>query len=392
VSRISPFVGLLFDRSVVGSHDLVTTPPYDVISEASRRHFLDASPYNVIRLDLGPNEADGAEAEVKYRDAASELRSWRERGALVPTEGPRLYPYEMRFALHGRERSIRGLVCAVELEDWGGSIVPHERTMPGPIEDRLRLMRAVGTNLSSIHALYRGPNDAVAVYLDEQMVSEPAARATDETGVEHRLWIGTPDPAVASALVEESLMIADGHHRYAMALRYRDEMRSEHGAGPWNRVMMFLADAAIQQPPVLPFHRVQIAGTVEAAGRRVLDLGEVLESVNDDKLVYGLVLRDDGVLMHLLAELDGTPPTVSALHAQRLAGDDVELRFTPDAVEAEEAVRTGEAVAAYLLPPTDASRIRHVIDRGERLPEKSTFFWPKPRTGLVLRPLDLDVG
>jgi uncharacterized protein (DUF1015 family) len=187
-------------------------------------------------------------------------------------------------------------------------------------------------------------------------------------------------------------MIADGHHRYAMALRYRDEMRSEHGAGPWDRVMMFLADAAIQQPPVLPFHRVQIAGTVEAAGRRVLDLGEVLESVNDDKLVYGVVLQEDGVLMHLVAELDGTPPTVSALHAQRLDGDDVELRFTPDAVDAEEAVRTGEAVAAYLLPPTDASRIRDVIDRGERLPQKSTFFWPKPRTGLVLRPLDLDAG
>jgi len=392
VSRISPFVGLLFDLSVVGSHDLVTTPPYDVISEAARRHFLEASPYNVIRLDLGPSEADGAEAEAKYRGAASELRSWRERGALVPTEGPRLYPYEMRFALHGRERAIRGLVCAVELEEWGGSIVPHERTMPGPIDDRLRLMRAVEANLSSIHALYRGPNDAVAAYLDEQTAAEPDAFATDETGVEHRLWVASPDLAIASALEAESLMIADGHHRYAMALRYRDEMRSVRGTGPWDRTMMFLADAALQEPPVLPFHRVQTAGAVEPAGRRVLDMGEVLETVSDDKLAYGLVLKEDGVLVHRVAELDGPPPTVSALHAQRLGGEDVQLQFTPDAVDAEEAVRSGEAVAAYLLPPTDASRIRDVIDRGERLPQKSTFFWPKPRTGLVLRPLDLDAG
>lgn len=392
MSRISSFVGLLFDRSVVGSHDLVTTPPYDVISQAARRHFLGASPYNVIRLELGPNDAHGDDAEVKYRGAASELRSWRERGALVPTDGRRLYPYEMRFALHGSERSIRGLVCAVELEDWGGSIVPHERTMPGPIEDRLRLMRAVRTNLSSIHALYRGPNVAVAAYLDEQAQAEPAAVATDEAGVEHRLWVGAPDPGVASALEAESLMIADGHHRYAMALRYRDEMRSEHGDGPWDQVMMFLADAAIQEPPVLPFHRVQTAGRVVADGRRVLDLGEVLESVNDDKLVYGLVMKEDGVLVHRVAELEGPPPTVSALHAQRLADDDVDLRFTPDAVEAEEAVRRGAALAAYLLPPTDAFRIRDVIDRGERLPQKSTFFWPKPRTGLVLRPLDLNAG
>ena len=389
MSRISPFVGLLFDRSVVGSHDLVTTPPYDVISEAARRHFVQASPYNMIRLDLGPNDAAGAGAEAKYRGAASELRSWRERGALVATDGPRLYPYEMRFALHGLDRSIRGLVCAVDLEDLGGSIVPHERTMPGPIEDRLRLMRAVRANLSSIHALYRGPNEAVAAYLDEQMAEEPAAATTDESGVEHRLWVGAAEPAVASALDVETLMIADGHHRYSMSLRYRDEMRSEHGAGPWDRVMMFLADGAIQEPPVLPFHRIQATGEVEPAGRRVLDLGEVLQSVNDDKLVYGQVLKEDGVLVHRVAGLDGQPPTVSALHAQRLSGD-VELRFTPDAVEAEEAVRTGEAVAAYLLPPTQASRIREVIDRGERLPQKSTFFWPKPRTGLVLRPLDPD--
>jgi len=391
VSRISPFVGLLFDRSVVGSHDLVTTPPYDVISDESRRHYLDASPYNVIRLVLGSTGAADGEPEDKYRKAAAELGSWRESGALVPTDGPRLYPYEMRFTLHGRERAIRGLVCAVELEDWGGSIVPHERTMPGPIEDRLKLMRAVETNLSSIHALFRGPNAVVDAYLDEEMAGEPAAWATDETGVEHRLWVGDPDPAVASALETESLMIADGHHRYTMALRYRDEMRSARGRGPWDRVMMLLVDAALQEPPVLPFHRIRAAGSVEARGRRVLDLGEVLESVDDTKLAYGIVHKEDGVLVHRVAELDGTPPTVAALHAQVL-GDDDGLSFTHDAVDAEEAVRTGEAVAAYLLPPTDATQIRDVIDRGERLPQKSTFFWPKPRTGLVLRPLDLDAG
>jgi uncharacterized protein (DUF1015 family) len=391
VSRISPFVGLLFDPSVVGAHDLVTTPPYDVIADEARRHYLDASRFNVIRLVLGSGDAGEDEAEDQYREAARELRSWRDDGALIPTDGPYLYAYEMRFTLHGRERAIRGLVCAVELEDWGGSIVPHERTMPGPVEDRLRLMRAVGTNLSCIHALFRGPNDAVEAYLDEQTAGEPAAFATDEAGVEHRLWVGAPDPSVASALEPESLMIADGHHRYTMALRYRDEMRSARGKGPWDRVMMLLADAALQEPPVLPFHRIQTTGRIEAGGRRVLDLGEVLESVDDAKLLYGVVHKEDGVLVHRVAELEGPPPTVTALHAQVLT-DDAGLRFTHDAVVAEEAVRSNEAIAAYLLPPTDATRIRDVIDRGERLPQKSTFFWPKPRTGLVLRPLDLDAG
>jgi uncharacterized protein (DUF1015 family) len=390
VSLVSPFVGLLFDRSVVGSHDLVTTPPYDVISDAERRRFLDASPYNMIRLVLGP-ESEG-ETDNKYRRAASLLGSWRERGALVPTDGPSYFPYEMRFSVHGRRRQMRGLVCAVELEDWGGSIVPHERTMPGPIEDRLRLMRAVRCNLSSIHALFRGPNEPLAALLDEAAEGEPAAAATDESGVEHRLWVSPADPRVRRSLEPESLMIADGHHRYAMALRYRDELRSSDGPGPWDRVMMFVADATLQDPPVLPFHRIQLGGPVQTRGTRVRDLAEVLETVSDEKLVYGLVALEDGRLAHRVTELTGSPPTVCALHEQRLRGLDDELRYTPDAVEAEDAVRTGRAVAAYILPPTDARRIRGVIDRGDRLPQKSTFFWPKPRTGLVIRPLDLDAS
>jgi uncharacterized protein (DUF1015 family) len=390
MSLVSPFVGLLFDGSIVGSHDLVTTPPYDVISDGERRHYLDASPYNVIRLVLGPDDTGDGGAGDKYRQAASELETWRSKRVLVPTERASFYPYEMRFSLHGRRRAIRGLVCTVELEDWGGSIVPHERTMPGPIEDRLRLMRAVRTNLSSIHAVFRGPSEPFAALLDEAMTHGPAATTSDEAGVEHTLWVTDPNPQVATWLAPESLMIADGHHRYSMALRYRDEMRAEHGPGPWDRVMMFIADAAVQEPPVLPFHRIQTRGPHEPSGTRVRDLAEVLETVSDDKLLYGSAALEDGLLVHRIAEVPGTPPTVCALHERVLGDVDEQLRFTPDAVEAEDAVRNREAVAAYFLPPTDAARIRDVIDRGERLPRKSTFFWPKPRTGLVIRPLDLD--
>lgn len=389
MSRVSPFVGLLFDRSIVGSHDAITTPPYDVISAADRRRFLDASPYNVIRLVLGSDDGDMGD---KYRGAASKLETWRGRGILVATDGPRYFPYEMRFALHGRPRRIRGLVCAVGLEEWGGSILPHEQTMPAPIEDRLQLMRAVRTNLSSIHAIFRGPSRELAAFLDEATTAEPVATTNDDSGVEHRLWSAPPDPRVGACLDPESLMIADGHHRYAMALRYRDEMRASHGPGPWDRVMMLVADAAVEEPPVLPFHRIQTSGPFEPRGRLVRDLAEVLESLDDDELVYGTVTLEGGSLVHRVDALDGQPPTVCAIHERVLAGLDAGLRFTPDAVEAEEAVRTGGAVAAYFLPPTEAARIRTVVDRGERLPQKSTFFWPKPRTGLVMRPLDLDAA
>jgi hypothetical protein len=181
-------------------------------------------------------------------------------------------------------------------------------------------------------------------------------------------------------------MIADGHHRYATALRYRDERRAEHGAGPWDSTMMFLVDAALEDPPVLPYHRIQLAGAVPEGGDRVRDLEEVLESVDDGAGRLGLVTHDDGALVHRLVELPGGPPTVCRLHEDPLAGLDADLRYTPDAVAAEEAVRAGAALAAYFLPATDALTIRSVVDAGGRLPQKSTFFWPKPRTGMVLRP------
>lgn len=394
MSRVFPFIGLLFDRERVGSLDLVTSPPYDVIAPAERRRFQDLSPYNVIRLELGEERPGDDEPDTKYRRAGEELRRWRAERVLRPTDGPAYYVYEMRFRLHGRPRRLRGIVASVELEDWGGSILPHERTMAAPVEDRLRLMRATRANLSCIQAIYPGPAPELADAL-EAITGRPAdAASTDESGVEHRLWVVPPeelDPA--PALADQSLMIADGHHRYTMALRFRDEMRERSGPGPWDRVMMLLVDGAIEDPPVLPYHRILTEGDPGELGEHVLDLHEILDAVDDERLVYGVVTLDGGAVSYHLTRLSaGEPPTVCALHRGPLAGRDEHLRFTHDAAEAEDAVRHGDARAAFILPPTTAARIRGVVERGERLPQKSTFFWPKPRSGMVIRALDADVA
>lgn len=388
MSRISSFSGLLFDPTVAGPLERLTTPPYDTISPEEQRRFRKISPHNVIHLVLGEDLPGDDEVNNKYRRAASDLSRWQAEGALAAPPRPSYYAYEMRFAFHGERRRVRGLVCLVDLEDWGGSIVPHERTMAGPVEDRLRLMRAVRANLSPIYAVFSGPCRLLADLFDATGEQPPAAAMTDENGVDHRMWILDDPGGVAAWLADESLLIADGHHRYTMALRYRDEMRAVHGPGPWDRVMMLVVDAAEEDPPVLPIHRVLTSGTPPTAGTRVRDLEEVLAEVSDDKLRYGVATRENGELVHRVAELDGEPPLVCALHQRVLQGSDDALRFTHDAVEAEEAVGAGRAVAAYFLPGTSAERIRSVIDRGERLPQKSTFFWPKPRTGMIIRPLD----
>jgi uncharacterized protein (DUF1015 family) len=387
VPRISPFIALRYDTDRVGPLGRVTAPPYDVISGREHRRLLDASPFNITRLDLG--EGARPEGRGRYRRAAQLLDAWRRERVLVTTDGPVYAAYEMAFRLHGSAGRVRGVVAAVDLEDPGGSIVPHERTMPGPVEDRLRLLRAVRTNVSCIECVYEGPIRPVSRWLATVASTVPDAEVTDDDGVTHRVWFREAEDTIGSALADASLMIADGHHRYTTALRYRDEMRGTHGAGPWDAALMLLVDASIEDPPVLPFHRIQLNGTVSATGTRVRDLEEILESIDDRELTYGVATSEEGTLTHRIARVEGEPPVVAALHDQVLRVDPSMLRFSADAVAVEDAVRAGEAVAGYFLPATDARTIRRLVERGERLPEKSTFFWPKPRTGLLLRTLDM---
>jgi uncharacterized protein (DUF1015 family) len=363
----------------------VTSPPYDVVAPEQERRLHDASPHNVVRLILGRTESGDDASFNKYTRAASLLRSWEDDGALRATDGPAWYTYAMQFQFQGRERTVRGLICRVAIEPWGGSIIPHEQTFPAPFEDRLALLRAVRANLSPVYALYRGPRPDLADLLAGAQLEPPAAMVVDDEGVEHRLWVLRDGEGISTWLAEEELLIADGHHRYSVALAFREEMRARHGPGPWDHMMMLLVDAAAEDPPVLPIHRVVLEGAVPLEGTAVHDLAEVLATLSDDDLTYGTAVRGRDGMAHRVAELKGDPPTVYALHEQVLG--DAKLRFVPDAVRAEELVRSGDADAAFFLPPTRVDRIRSVIERGERLPQKSTYFWPKPRTGMVIRPL-----
>ncbi len=389
--EVRPFVGLLYDPAVAGPLDSLTAPPYDLISPEDQSRLYRASRYNVVRLVLGKDKPGDNASEDKYTRAASYLSSWRADGALRATSEPCVYPYELSFQLEGRDRRIRGVIAEVSLDPSAGTIIPHERTMPGPVRDRLRLIRNVRANLSPIYTVFADPAPMLGDALDRAMATPPRVEVTDESGTTHKLWATTEDTdAIASAVRDKTLMIADGHHRYTVALAYRDEMRERVGAGPWDSMMMLMVDAASEDPPVLPIHRV--AGkdrTPEAdAGKKVRDMAEILASVRDEDVTYGTVGLEEGKAVHRVASLGADPPTVRALHDRGL--DHVrglDLRFTADVVAAERAVLDGDASVAYVLPPTKVERVWSLVRAGEKMPQKSTYFWPKPRTGMVIRPL-----
>jgi len=389
VPRIAPFPGLVYDPAVAGPLDRLTAPPYDVISESRRRSYLDASAHNIVHLDLAEGNEDPDAPDNRYVGASELLRTWTRTGVLRRTP-PAYFAYEVSFELDGVARRIRGIFCAMDLEPWGGMVLPHEHVMPGPVEDRLCLLRATATHLSAIYGTIAGPCEPLRDLLDRTAQAPAHYQVHDGEGVTHRMWSVDGDTPIHRWVADEPLLIADGHHRYTTALAYRDERHAADGPGPWDRILTLLVDAGSQTVPVLPYHRVQLEGEPPPSGGDPLpDLSAALAGVDDDGVFATVVPGRDGLPEYRLHRLQGGPPAVRALHDEildRTAPGDA-LRFTHDAEDADEMVRTGQAVAAYLLPPTHPERRMAAIARGARLPSKSTFFWPNPRTAMIMMPL-----
>jgi uncharacterized protein (DUF1015 family) len=391
VPRIAPFEALIYDEQVAGPIAQLTAPPYDVISEDRRRSLLAGSPYSIVHLDLGEPGQDRPRADDdRYASAAQRLSTWRHLGVLAPLRNS-YFAYEMRYVSGDTVGRVRGLLCAMTLEPWGGTVLPHEDVMPEPVADRLRLLRATRAQLSPVYGTIAGPCPSLNAALDLASGEPPLFEVHDREGVTHRLWSLALDPTVEEELAPTSLLIADGHHRYTTALAYREERHASDGPGPWDRILTLLVDAGTQHVPVLPYHRLQLRGAPPTGGQPTPSLTSLLDHLDDTTLRYGTAVPGDDGPIYRLHDLPGQdPPTVRALHRallDRTAPGDA-LRFTHEADEADEAVRSGEVVAAYFLPPTSPERILSAIAHGGRLPRKSTFFWPKPLSGMTLMPVD----
>ncbi len=434
---IRAFRALRYDPEVVADLARVVAPPYDVISPEGRAVLAAQDPRNIVHADLPVVERGDAEDE-RYRRAARAYAGWRGDGTLRKDARPSLYVYEQAYTVPGTpvRRVQRGFYGRLRLEPLGDGVLPHERTLAGPKEDRHKLMRATGANLSGVVGLYADTSGTVARLLADVAAESPAAEVTDRDGVRHRLWV-VPDDGPSAATVatlreaagRAPITIADGHHRYETALRYRDERRrtSTNEEDPaHDYVLMLFLEVTTQALTVLPTHRVA-RGLGEAAEGLVTaaaSLFDVEPVAGGGALAasfgpggdnpggrgrIGLWTRAGGAV--LVARREALAPflpaggdavrrldvTLLAVALERLAGIDREATTTGGRVaftkSAEEAVGwvdagTDGADAAFLLEPTPVAEIAAVAADGDVMPQKSTYFFPKPITGFVVNPLE----
>jgi uncharacterized protein (DUF1015 family) len=407
--QLLAFVGVRPDQAVTGALDEVVCPPYDIITEEERLRLLDRSPFNVVRLEL-PNG--------RYQEAAKLLAEWESNGALAWEERPALYGYRMTYrAADGKPRQTLGVIGALVLEPPGRGILPHEQTTPKAKSDRLELIQATHANTSPIWCLCTQPGLA-------QALSEPAgegatvaviASARDDEGTLHEIWPIFNREAmadVAKVVQAEPLLVADGHHRYETALAYQAEQRasaptsgteSDELAG-YDALLALVVELSEEHLQVLAIHRV-VSGLPSGfdfigALRSRFEL--IPTGVEGPPLLVEMVSAGALAVVTKLGNWLARPRPSGRGSEHDLDSSRIdaalehlpphELAYEHDVAHAVAEVRSGHADAAVLCRPATFQQIAHTARGGQRMPPKTTFFWPKPRTGMVLRDFGASKG
>jgi uncharacterized protein (DUF1015 family) len=412
MADVQPLRTLRYEPSAAGPLEKLIAPPYDVIDDRLRAELARRSPYNVVEIDL----------PASYRRAAETMRDWRRRGVLVREDEPAVWVLRQDYrAPDGSERRRTGFLARVRVDDYGpGRIRPHERTHPGPKEDRLRLTRATRANLSPIFTLFPDHEQAAERAMALVCAGEQFAAVADDDRTVNRLW-RSADPDVISelqmALADAEMLIADGHHRYETARAYADELGGE---GDHRYVLMLLCSLSDQGLLVFPTHRLLTGLKDDRAKQEAirevllrdfeveeLQVARQLEPhVADGRVAFGymdsfhrkpyrVTLKDQAIADRALA---GMPDAYRRLdtavleelvlrRALGMSEDDIShlrgLDYSKDLEDAIGAVESGRADAGFFMRATPVEQVRQVAAAGESMPPKSTYFYPKVPTGLV---------
>lgn len=428
MARVRPFAGI---RYAVAATDIsaLAAPPYDVISEGQRQDLLARDARNVVGLELPDGALDPTVPGNRYETGAATWNEWRAEGVLA-TDDPSVYALEQSFKLSGTEIRRRAFIVEVGLEPFdAGVVLPHERTLPKALGDRFELIKATGANLSQVFGLFDDPACASDELFTTIMASDPVATATDDDGVTSTLWASSgPELAtsLAELLAQRQIFIADGHHRYTTALAHRDLVREQASSqgreaegGPADYVMMALVNMDDPELRVLPTHRVADAADefdaeafkaalAEHFAVEQLDPGHpsgALDGVEEpaflvqtsaDDRPFLARLRSDVSLAHLMpAGRSDAWQHLDVAVLQELVLDPL-LGIHPDRPETLERVAfvkdahdalkaTQEHDVAFVLRATRLDQLRDVALAGETMPQKSTYFYPKLLSGLVMR-------
>jgi uncharacterized protein (DUF1015 family) len=435
MATIRPFRALRYNTRDPLSVALVTAPPFDCITPRERDELYRTHPHNIVRLDFGKDLPGDNSHHNKYTRAAVLMTKWKRAGILVRDPEPALYLYQQEFEVEGKTCLREGFLARVGLEEFGtGQVFPHEETMPGPKEDRLKLMRATRANLSPIFALYPDPENGVARPFHEVCRCEPIIQTVDGDGVVQRLfYCARPEciSHIVQGMADKPIFIADGHHRYETALAYRKELEAAgEKVGPDHPASSILMLCVSMHHPglaILPAHRIlhglpaltaerlraatqehfhwqELVGA-EATSPRVLHhLREARGHAfglwtRDTQKAYLLTLKDPKIMDRLAADHSAAWRRLDVAVLERVllkndlpkAADniaDLRLSYVHQAQQAFDAVHEQGADAALVLSPLPVESLREVASQGERMPVKSTYFYPKAISGLVINPLD----
>jgi len=417
---IKPFRGARYNKEKIHDLQKVVSPPYDVISEQEKRDYLNSSPYNIIRLILPDPDGEND----KYSSARNLLNNWLESDIISRENEPSIYIYQQIFSINGDDITRTGFICLLKLEDFKtGTVLPHEKTLSAPKEDRLKLMSACKANLSQIFGLYQDTKYTISQILKKHTSCSPIIDITDTKGEKHKLWAVMNNDdinAIVNAMQDKKVFIADGHHRYETALNYKRklvETNSSHtGNEPYNFIMMYLCAMDDSGLVVFPTHRLlkDLPEFNKSAFRQNLstyfdvvrtdkkDLFEYMEK-NIDKHVFGLYmgkgefyalsLKNKGFhIPDAWKELD-----VAILHkviienVLGITNEEVKLqkniKYTADSEEGIRQIDNGSYELLLFLNSTKLSQIKDISLKSEVMPQKSTYFYPKLLTGLVINKL-----
>jgi len=435
MAQIFPFRGALYDAGIAGAARDVVAPPYDIIDAAGQQALYNRNPHNVIRLELGMDQPGDGPTNNRYTRAAATLSQWMQSGALKRDPQPAIYYHTIEYVppgadSNGPRKTLRGFLATFKLEEFGtGAIYPHENTRAAAKTDRLNLMQACRANFSPIWSLYSDPQGAILSAL-AQAAKTAAPRITfrDDVGFEQRLW-AIDDPAITrqivAAMASKPIFIADGHHRYETALNYQQLRRQQagnvQGLQPYDSVLMLFTPIEDPGLTVLPTHRVTttplpsfdqvnalfadtfdlqeypFTGPTQSTVRR--QFIEALRTKGRTAPIFGLALKGRDAYLTLELKAAHRPPAgasprtkldVSLLQQLVVAKlcptqqEQEAILYTKDDDEALNWAANGTGTGALLLNATKVSEVKDVATAGERMPHKSTYFFPKPLTGLVM--------